>query len=80
MVNLIAGKEVVPELVQADFTAENVVRQIGKILADGADRDLMLEGLAGVKARLRGPDRGSVHPSERAAEAILGLIGSTVSQ
>ena len=25
MVNLIAGEEVVPELVQQDFTAENVV-------------------------------------------------------
>ncbi len=78
MVNLIAGKEVVPELVQGDFTAEKVVRRMGNILADGADRDLMLEGLAGVKTRLRGPERG-VHSSEGAAEVIFRLLGQEAS-
>jgi len=32
MVNLIAGEEIVPELVQHDFTAQNVVTQINRIL------------------------------------------------
>ena len=32
MVNLIAGEEVVPELVQQDFTAENVVTRLNEIL------------------------------------------------
>src|SRR3954454_20794019 len=34
MVNLIAEEEVVPELVQQDFTAENVVRKMREILPD----------------------------------------------
>jgi lipid-A-disaccharide synthase len=80
MVNLIAGKEIVPELVQGDFTADRVVEQMRNILADGPNRDRMLEGLAGVKARLRGPEAGSVHPSERAAEAIIELLPGLVER
>jgi lipid-A-disaccharide synthase len=76
MVNLIAGAEVVPELVQHDFTASNVVAQLNEILPDGPARDKMLEGLAGLKARLRGPESGTPHPSERAAQAIFDLLGS----
>ncbi len=74
MVNLIAGEEVVPELVQHDFTAQKVVARLKEILPDGAPRDRMLEGLARVKARLRAPraDSGGVqHPADRAAEIIL---------
>jgi lipid-A-disaccharide synthase len=77
MVNLIAEREVVPELVQEDFTAENVVEQLNRIIPDGAAREAMLEGLAGVKARLRSEH---VHPADRAAEAVLELgAGSRVS-
>jgi len=36
MVNLIAGKRAVPELIQNDFTAANIVQQIGPLLPDGA--------------------------------------------
>ena len=74
MVNLIAGEEVVPELVQHDFTPEKVVARLKEILPDGAARDRMLEALARVKARLRPPEstRGLVqHPADRAAEIIL---------
>src|SRR6202162_3297095 len=39
MVNLIAGKQIVPELVQHDFTAQNVVSSLKDILADGPARD-----------------------------------------
>ncbi|HUK25755.1 MAG TPA: lipid-A-disaccharide synthase [Terriglobales bacterium] len=73
MVNLIAGEEVVPELVQQDFTAAKVVAELNQILPDGPARDRMLEGLAGVKARLRG--NGGAHPAERAAEAVLSVRG-----
>jgi lipid-A-disaccharide synthase len=77
MVNLVAGEEVVPELVQNDFTAENVVARLKTLLPDGPPRDRMLEGLARVKARLRAPraDSGGVqHPADRAAEIILALF------
>jgi lipid-A-disaccharide synthase len=73
MVNLIAEDEVVPELVQHDFTAANVVSCLQEILADGPARQRMLEGLAQVKARLRGAQNGNpvMHPAERAAQIIL---------
>jgi lipid-A-disaccharide synthase len=74
MVNLIAGKEIVPELVQHDFTAENVVTRLGEILADGPARDQMIEGLAGVKTLLRGTNPDQLHPAERAAEAVMAML------
>jgi lipid-A-disaccharide synthase len=73
MVNLIAGREVVPELVQGDFTAQNVVGQLKGILADGPARTRMIEGLAKVRESLRGPGHGHACPAERAAETILRL-------
>jgi len=82
MVNLIAGEEVVPELVQQDFTAEKVVEQIKQILPDGAPRDRMLEGLARIKARLRAPEAASglaQHPADRAAQIILSMVSERVS-
>jgi lipid-A-disaccharide synthase len=77
MVNLIAGEEVVPELVQEDFTAENVAARIREILSDGVARDRMLEGLARVKALLRVGDGSANHgqglpAADRAAKIILG--------
>ncbi len=80
MVNLIAEDEVVPELVQHDFTAANVVGRLNEIIPDGPARDRILEGLARVKARLRpvashtGPPP---HPADRAAEMILSLLANT---
>jgi lipid-A-disaccharide synthase len=73
MVNLIAGEEIVPELVQHDFTAANITAQLGKILPDGEPRERMLRGLAGVRARLRGHGLSDLPAAERAATAILEL-------
>jgi len=77
MANLIADTEVVPELVQDDFTPENVVARLQEILPDGPTRDKMLEGLARVKSSLRSPESGDVRdPVTRAADAILELKGT----
>ena len=73
MVNLIANEEVVPELVQQKFTAENIVAEMNKIIPDGEPRSRMIERLAAVKARLS-QGSGGAHPSERAAEIILKMI------
>jgi len=77
MVNLIAGQQVVTELVQQDFTAEKVVAQIREIIPDGPARDRMLQALTQVKAMLRplqsGAEGPSPHPADRAAEIILAL-------
>lgn len=81
MVNLIAEEEVVPELVQHEFTAANVVARLKEILPDGPPRDRMIAGLAGVKACLRVPPAASgaaQHPADLAAEIILvsGLVSA----
>jgi lipid-A-disaccharide synthase len=77
MVNLIAGEQVVPELVQQDFTAANVVARMREILPDGDVRDRMIEGLTRVKAMLQAPrdnvEGPALHPADRAAEIILSL-------
>ena len=58
MVNLIAGRRIVPELLQSHFTAENVAAILRLLLADGPDRDKMIADL----------DRGSPRPSGSPAE------------
>jgi lipid-A-disaccharide synthase len=74
MVNLIAEKEVVPELVQHNFTAENIVREMNKILPDGEPRTRMIQGLALVKEKLNAPTGSGEHPAERAAGIILEML------
>ncbi len=74
MVNLIAEEEVVPELVQRKFTAQNIVAEMSNIIPDGEPRARMIERLAVVKARLKQGSDGA-HPSERAAEIVLKMIG-----
>lgn len=70
MVNLIAGEQVVPELIQANFTAEKVAAKLREILPDGPVREKMKEDLAQVRARLKsGNDSRSA--AERAADAVL---------
>ena len=70
MPNLIAKKQVVPELLQSEFTAENIVSQLEAILADGPAREKMLDGLGRVRAALR-PEAGRSSAVERAAAAVL---------
>ena len=76
MPNLIAGREVAPELVQDDFTPENVAARLKEIIVDGPARERMLQGLAEVRARLA-PAAGAPSASERAAEAVLRAIRNT---
>ena len=76
MVNLIAEREVVPELVQSDFTAAHVVAEMGKIIPEGPDRDRMLTGLREVKSRLRGATGEVARPEDRAAGIVLQLAES----
>jgi len=73
MVNLIAGEQVVPELVQQEFTPERVVAEIKKILADGTARSEMLRGLHLVRTQLGGPV-GAASAPFRAAAAIRKLL------
>jgi len=52
MANLIAGKRLVPELIQNDFTASNIVEQMQLLLPDGAARESMMKELGTIRDRL----------------------------
>ena len=69
MVNLIAGRAVVPELIQTRFTAETVSAEILKLLREPAARAAMRRDLGEVRRRL-----GPAGAAERAAQAICGLL------
>ncbi len=60
MANLIAGKRVVTELIQDDFTASKIVQEIERLLPDGPPRQSMMEELARIHGLLncREPGRG----------------------
>jgi lipid-A-disaccharide synthase len=69
MVNLIAGREVVPELIQKDFTPDKIAVRTLRLLRDPAETAAMRTGLAEVRCKLGPP--GAV---ERAADAITALL------
>jgi lipid-A-disaccharide synthase len=75
MPNLIAGKKMVPELIQKDFTAQNVLRELNAIIPNGPARQQMQADLKMVQQRLHdSPDAES--PAQRAAQEILGTLTS----
>jgi lipid-A-disaccharide synthase len=53
MANLIAGKRVVPELIQHRFTAANIVQHLEPLLPDGPARESMKKELAQIRQALR---------------------------
>jgi len=72
MVNLIAGKRVVPELVQKEFTAQRLASEAIRLLESPGARAEMRRGLAEVREKLGPP--GAV---ERAADVIVGLMSQS---
>lgn len=71
LVNLIAGREVVPELVADTFTVDNIANELGRLLPDGVARARMLDGYAEVKRLI-----GRKGAPDNAAEAMLRLLRS----
>jgi len=69
MVNLIAGKRAVPDLIQIDFTPDQLAAEILSLLNNQAAREALRRELAEVRQRLGPP--GAV---DRAADAILKLL------
>jgi lipid-A-disaccharide synthase len=69
MVNLIAERRVVPELIQSAFTPQNVAQEILNLLRNPQARADLRSGLAEVRRRLGPP--GAV---DRAADAIVACV------
>lgn len=71
LVNLIAGYEAVPELLQDQVTPAAISSAINSLLNDDARRSKMVQALQEVKVQL-----GEKGASQRAARAVLGMIDS----
>lgn len=75
LANLVAGRRVVPELLQAQVTGPALADALRPLLADGAARTEMQAALAGVRARL-----GTPGAAARVAELALELLGAQVAR
>ncbi|WP_338871626.1 lipid-A-disaccharide synthase [Spirosoma sp. SC4-14] len=74
LVNLIAGHEVVKELIQSDFTANLVSKELGSVLPGGQHRAEQLAGYADVRQKM-----GEPGASERAGRKMVELVRATAS-
>jgi lipid-A-disaccharide synthase len=72
MVNLIAGRRIVPELLQKDFTAANVASALRPLLADTPERAQMIADLAQVRRALLPPaGTSSIQQVSDAVDTLL---------
>ena len=71
MVNLLAGREIVPELLQGDCTPAKLRGVVRTLLGDAAAATAQREAFARVMDVLKAPNG---LPSEAAAEAVLRVL------
>lgn len=71
LVNIIAGKEVVSELIQHNFNTQGLVKALSKIIGDSNHRKIQLAGYLSIKQVL-----GERQASERAAKLMVHYLGS----
>ncbi len=76
MVNLIAERDVVPELVQNEFTPQRVCAELRRLIHEGEARETMIADFSEVRRRLR-PSGPGGDASERAAQAVLAAVESS---
>ncbi len=72
MVNLIAGRRIVPELLQSRFNPDALSEALQPLLADTPTRATQITDLAEVRTLLRAP--GESTPIERVRDAALELL------
>ncbi len=78
MANLIAGRRAIPELIQSDFTATNIVQQLTPLLPDGIPRQSMrkeLDRIRGLLTTHSAPDPFDHGAIERVAAIALQKLG-----
>jgi lipid-A-disaccharide synthase len=76
MVNLIAGRAVVPELMQSRMTGETIAREARRLLADPGARAEMKAGLEEVREKL---SQAGVSAPRRAAAIIQEILEGQVA-
>jgi lipid-A-disaccharide synthase len=77
MANIIANHRVVPELIQQDFTAANVVAHLRPMLDDGATRTATIDGLREVADRLHADRCSGSTAIERLAQITATMLSTT---
>jgi lipid-A-disaccharide synthase len=91
MPNLIAGRRIVPELLQDRFTAQNVAAELAPLLADTPERRVQIAALAELRHRLLPPESPKLasashsvapaalqpSPLERAADIVADILGGS---
>ena len=73
MPNLIAGEEVVPELIQQHYSAQNVVEKLQPLIGDTLEREEMMRRLRGVREKLVAGAAGE-SAATRAARAVFAVL------
>jgi lipid-A-disaccharide synthase len=66
LVNLVAGRKIVPELIQQEATPDRLYREAERLLQDGEAYDQMKTALRAVRDKL-----GQPGASRRAAEVVV---------
>jgi lipid-A-disaccharide synthase len=74
MVNLVAGRAVVPELMQSRMTGPNLAAEAKRLLGDENARGEMRAGLAEVRRRLAAPAGHDGPPPAHAASIIQAIL------
>jgi lipid-A-disaccharide synthase len=74
MANLIAGKRVVPELIQHDFTAANIVQHLSQLLPDGPVRESMMKELGAIRKALHSHSAAGRGNDEGAIETVAAIV------
>jgi len=77
MVNLIAGRRVVPELMQSQMNGARIAGEALRLLRDADERERMLAGLAEVRSRLNQAGPGAA--ARRAAAIIQDILEGQVA-
>jgi lipid-A-disaccharide synthase len=74
MPNLIAGRRIVPELLQSRFTAQNIASELAPLLADTPERHAQIAALAELRQTLLAPGGLELTPLDRAADIVVDLL------
>jgi lipid-A-disaccharide synthase len=74
MANLIAGKRVVPELIQSECSYMHILNEIEPLLPDGPPRKSMMEELARIRGLLM------THPAAGARVHVTGEAGGAIAR